>query len=223
MYFEDYDTYFSESFGCILLGLTALALVQDWAGPQEPGATDAESSSSNKDGNVEQETANREINPVSIQSPRETPFSGSPVLPREIEELTESRGRPELGPSVATDDQREVSSVLAAKAGSKGARAVPPPPPPDAADSYGHYTVVLAAGIAWRSAPSFGSTTLLNEALVRAGTRMIGRVIRSDDGLEYFEFGYVCNHAVRIQGQLMLWAVQGRTQASQQVSAYGDG
>ena len=71
MYFEDYDIYFSESFGCILLGLTALALVQDWAGPQKPGVTepsviDAEGSSSNKDGNVEQAEADRGINPASF-------------------------------------------------------------------------------------------------------------------------------------------------------------
>ena len=126
-------------------------------------------------------------------------------LPREIEELTESRGRPETASSVATDDQKEVSSVLAATAGvpvslqppaavvvvqPKVARAAPPPPPPEA-DSYGHYTVVLTAGIAWRSTPSFDSTAILNEALVEAGTRMIGRVIRSDDGLEYFESRYV--------------------------------
>lgn len=46
MYFEDYDIYFSESFGCVLLGLTAVAMVQSWAQPQKLNDAAAEGSTS---------------------------------------------------------------------------------------------------------------------------------------------------------------------------------
>ena len=82
MYFEDYDQYFSESFGCILLGLTALVLLENWAERQNPDAKVAEGSDENaQQANADEHVEQKWLSPGAARTPV---FTSDPSLDEKI-------------------------------------------------------------------------------------------------------------------------------------------